>query len=286
MSSYVEEALSSCRVGATTREQLGVFLSGHRGGLSPDVVYTDPAAFSAFCSGGGNVPLYDNVSSALAAEISACIAAATTTATGVPQSRVVRVLDVGAGLGDALVPALEKLRLSDEGKAGVCVDLVEPIAKSLDSCCEGVSRFCHCGRKFCGTAQAFMESCKNESISYDIVISSFAMQHVPPHERPALFEWLRGISKTFCLVEFDVTLPQNIHDRQQVLFDKYEMGLQEYRGAPSFSLVSQGFLMPMLVSVLSPDKTHISYEQSTNLWVTALGNPTEDGVFYLHPFEF
>src|ERR1700738_5146124 len=77
-------------------------------------VYDQPAAFTAFVRGGGNVVLYERLSARLA--------------DGYDKTQPETLLDIGCGDGLALVPALESA-----GHLPARLDLVEPSVALLDA---------------------------------------------------------------------------------------------------------------------------------------------------------
>lgn len=203
-------------------------------------VYDQPAAFTAFIRGGGNVGLYEAVSTALAARYSG----------------VKSLLDIGCGDGKALVPALRG--------HSPAVTLVEPSRALLDSAVaalDGVAVTPHNT-----DAATFVEGLTDR---FDLAESTFALHTLPHEDRSAVLTRLCGHVSRLAIAEFDVPdHPVGSADHLTFLADTYEQGLAEY--PTDRELVAQGFLMPVLTGQLAPDARRSTWEQPATAWAAQL----------------
>ncbi|MFI7672834.1 class I SAM-dependent methyltransferase [Actinophytocola sp. NPDC049390] len=203
-------------------------------------VYDQPAAFTAFIRGGGNVGLYRAVSSALAELYD--------------RHEVTTLVDIGCGDGKAVVPAVE-------GR-DVAVTLVEPSRALLD---EAVAQLP--GATAHNTDAATFVSALTGR--FDLAESTFALHTLPHEERSAVLTALRGHVSRLALVEFDVPDdPPGSPEHLTFLADTYEQGLAEYEA--DRDVVAQGFLMPVLAGQLTPGATRNTWEQPATAWAAQL----------------
>jgi SAM-dependent methyltransferase len=215
-----------------TRPLLNSALRKHLAADSDGQVYDQPAAFTAFIRGGGNVGLYDAVSAALAGLYR--------------RYDVSTVVDIGCGDGRAVVPAVAGLDLS--------VTLVEPSAALLSSVPLD-------GAVLVNTdAASFVDGL---SARFDLAESTFALHTLPHAERSAVLTALRPHAGRLVVAEFDV--PGDPLENLGFLADTYERGLAEYDS--DRELVAQGFLMPVLVGQLAPGVVRNTFEQPASEWV-------------------
>ena len=210
----------------------------------PQGVYASGDGFAAFIRGGGNVPLYQSVSTALSRVYQT---------TG-----ALRLLDVGVGDGMALLPAL-----TDDV---VELTVVEPSAAMLAKT-EALlrARQLHF-TAFTESLQAFVQ---RPAERWDVVQATFSLQSISPGERGALLEWLRAHAARLLIAEFDV--PEiGRTDPGHVLgvLARYRQGLAEY-GADQ-ALVAQEFLMPVLFGYFDPTTARVNYEQPIAAWAEQL----------------
>ncbi len=206
-------------------------------------VYTTPAGFEAFIEGGGNVPLYQAVSAALAELYD--------------QHRPASLLDIGSGNGRALGPALQAA-----DHRPVRVDLLEPSEALLKAALEKISAH----RTFSSTVQEMLDQVEPET-RWDIAQSTFALHNLTYDERTEALTRLRPHVGLLAVVEFDV--PEYAPaERLQVLAETYERGLAEYQA--DRDLVAQGFLMPVLVGQLLPGAQRVTFEQTSGRWQAQL----------------
>lgn len=216
-------------------------------------VYDRPAAFEAFIRGGGNVPLYEATSAALAQLYDAC--------------GVDALLDIGCGDGMALMPALARAQRSPRH-----VDIVEPSEALLTSamgqlCAE--NRFArdhlHAWHQ---TAQAFTASLRPDQ-RWDLAQSTFALQSLPPAERRETLRRLRPHVRRLALVEFDIPVLEPGSDAYYAsLARRYQRALDDY--GDNAELIAGGFLAPMLLGQLRPDARPSNWEQPIAGWIEEL----------------
>ncbi|NUT94514.1 MAG: methyltransferase domain-containing protein [Saccharothrix sp.] len=208
-------------------------------------VYDQPAAFTAFIDGGGNVGLYQAVARELAGWYD--------------DEPADDLLDVGCGDGRALVPSLERARHRPRK-----VTLLEPSAALLAGAVErlrGVEGIVVDARNV--RVQEFLEGPEE----VDLVQSTFALHALPHEERDQVLAALAPRVRKLALVEFDV--PELDGDeRLAFLAETYERGLAEY--GDDRELVAQGFLMPVLTGQLLPGAKRSTWEQPATAWAAQL----------------
>ncbi|GGM02295.1 class I SAM-dependent methyltransferase [Nakamurella endophytica] len=244
-------------------------------------VYDAPAAFQAFVDGGGNVELYRRTSAALAAVYRRA-----------PRGRV---LDLGCGDGLAVVPAV----LAAGDAAPASVDLVEPSAALLADCrarcaAAGLAVVAQAptptptpttpadapagptptdGRgPAAGTTVRTWQTTAQQWLGgpaagqrWDVVESTFALQSLPPADRAAVLSAVADRAATLAVVEFDVPPePATPEDRARSLARRYEHGIAEY-GADR-DLVTQGFLVPVLLGLVDPAASRTNWEHPAATW--------------------
>lgn len=202
-------------------------------------VYDQPAAFTAFIRGGGNVGLYDAVGSALAGLYE--------------RLGVTSLVDIGCGDGRALIPALRAAATPP------AVTLVEPSRALLDAALADLPT----GTIAHATDAATFARAVNtaRTTRFDLVESTFALHALPHEERSEVLTALRGHVSHLVLAEFDVT---EHADHLTFLADTYEQGLAEYD--TDRDLVAQGFLMPVLTGQLTPGARRSTWEQPATAW--------------------
>ncbi|ONI79629.1 hypothetical protein ALI144C_22895 [Actinosynnema sp. ALI-1.44] len=201
-------------------------------------VYDQPAAFEAFIDGGGNVPLYQAVSAALADQYRT--------------HGVKSLVDIGCGSGKALVPALAETPVP-------AVTLVEPSQALLDKALarlgdQQVTVAATTGAAFVAGLDA----------RFDLGESTFALHTMPHEDRSDFLAALRPHVGRFVVIEFDVA-EECPEDRRRTLADTFERGIAEY--GDDRDLVAQGFLMPVLTGQLEPGAKRNTYEQPMRTWV-------------------
>nr|WP_236808382.1 class I SAM-dependent methyltransferase [Amycolatopsis albispora] len=232
---------------AKSGARLGAELSRHLGSASDGHVYDQPAAFTAFIRGGGNVNLYAQLARRLAGLYN--------------ERRPASLLDLGCGDGLALVPALEKAAHRPSR-----IDLVEPSAALLEVAAQRVDG----ANARQTTAQEFLAETE---LSWDLVQSTFALQSLEPGDRQEVFHTLRERTGELVLAEFDVPdVTEHSPEHLASLVERYERGVAEY--GQDGDLVAQGFLMPMLLGLVAPGGVRNNWEQPADDWrgqLTAAG---------------
>jgi SAM-dependent methyltransferase len=204
-------------------------------------VYDQPAAFTAFIRGGGNVGLYDAVTAALADRYR--------------RLGVESLVDIGCGDGRALVPALAAAGISP------ALTLVEPSAALLSAARDALAGYAVTAHAT--GAAAFADGL---TATFDLAESTFALHAIPPAERSVVLTALRGHVGHLVLAEFDFPAhPPGSAELLAFLADTYERGLAEYDA--DRDLVAQGFLMPVLTGQLTPDAPRSTWEQPATAWV-------------------
>lgn len=223
-----------------TRPLLNAALRTHLAADGDGHVYDQPAAFTAFIRGGGNVGLYQAVSDALAALYD--------------RHEIASLLDIGCGDGKAVVPAV--------ADRDVAVTLVEPSRALLDAAVAQLP-----GAAAHNTdAATFVSTLTGR---FDLAESTFALHTLPHEDRSAVLTALRGHVSRLVLAEFDVPdHPVGSAEHLTFLADTYEQGLAEYDA--DRDLVAQGFLMPVLTGQLTPGATRNTWEQPATAWAAQL----------------
>lgn len=219
---------------------LGTYLSADDDGR----VYDQPAAFTAFIRGGGNLRLYDATSAALAERYQ--------------RFGATSLVDIGCGDGRAIGPALAESGLSP------AVTLVEPSRALLDGALATLA-----GHTVTAHATDATTFTTDLTASFDLAESTFALHALPHGERSAMLTALRGQVSHLALAEFDVPdHPSGSAEHLTFLADTYEQGLAEYDA--DRDLVAQGFLMPVLTGQLAPGARRSTWEQPATAWAEQL----------------
>jgi hypothetical protein len=218
---------------------LAAALAQYLEGDAAESVYDQPAAFTAFIRGGGNVALYEVVSAALAEQYRL--------------HKPTSIVDIGCGDGMALVPALA---LDPDFQPSVT--LVEPSAALLE---KAAARLDTTPRLVLTTARAFVDSLSER---FGLAQSTFALHTMPHDERSAVLSALRPHVDRIAVVEFDFA-DHTPGAHLDFLASAYERGLSEYDS--DRELVAQGFLMPVLTGQLMPGADRSTWEQPSSAWV-------------------
>jgi hypothetical protein len=218
---------------------LGTYLAASADGR----VYDEPAAFTAFIAGGGNVGLYAALGAALADRYA--------------RYGVESLVDLGCGDGRVLAAALA-------GRGDMAITLVEPSVALLDSARATLDG--HAVTAHAVDATTFTTGLTGR---FDLAESTFALHAMPHDERSAMLTALRGHVSRIVLAEFDFPAhPAGGVEHLTFLADSYEQGLAEY--ADDRDLVAQGFLMPVLTGQLAPGARRSTWEQPATAWAAQL----------------
>ena len=242
-------AADSARLAATEQpdSRLADALARFLADMSTPGVYDEPRAFEAFISHGGNVGLYQRTIEQLSVVHE--------------QVQPRTVLDIGCGDGRITAAALRA--------ATRRVDLVEPSAPLLAFAVAAVERPGVDVLPHQLDATSFFARV-DETMSWDLVQSTFALHATNPDERPALLQALAHRTARLIIVEFDIPA---FADRSPTHFaylaDRYERGVGEYRDHPE---VISGFLMPVLVGQLDPTAPRYTFEQPADAWARLVEN--------------
>jgi SAM-dependent methyltransferase len=236
-------AAGAAEAGSLLGSALAIYLASDHSGA----VYEQPAAFAAFISGGGNVPLYAAVAEALGSVYAA--------------QRPVRLLDIGCGDGAALIPALGR-----SSHIPAHIDLIEPSAALLEAAVTALraARIPATVRTWPVTVQDFVAELP-DGASWPLVQSTFALHALPAQERSAALADLCPRVGLLAVAEFSVPdLPPGGPEHLRFLAETYERGLAEYDA--DRDLVAQGFLMPVLTGQLAPEAARATWEQPSWAW--------------------
>jgi len=244
-------ALPSLRQADARGSRMAAALLRHLAGEGPDSAYEAHAAFQAFIRGGDNVPLYAAVSQAMAERHARPV--------------VNRLLDIGAGDGMALLPAL---RASPRLPARI--DVIEP-QPGLRDALAALFAEQFTGARAQGrlhlhgvTLQTFAQELSRGE-HWDLAQSSFALQSLPPPERVEALRALRLHVDTLVVVEFDV--PALAHGTSAYFHSvagRYERCLAQY--GDNVALIAHGFLAPMLAGQLRRGVAPSNWEQPVVDW--------------------
>jgi hypothetical protein len=210
--------------------------------------YQQADSFTAFIRGGGNIRLYQQLSSRLCAIYN--------------EYNKLTLLEIGVGDGQALLPALSPTILH--------IDLVEPSAAMLALTRAALDARGIAYRAFHQSIQTFAAA--GEAQLYDIAQATFSLQALAPEERADILRWLRSRCARLLVAEFNVpTFSHVLHpERVRFMVERYAQGIAEY--TDEGDLVIQGFLMPMFFSAFSADRSVSNHEQPATAWRTDLHN--------------
>lgn len=208
-------------------------------------VYAEPSAFGEFITSGDNPDLY-------AATIGALQGLHHEVEPG-------HVLDIGCGDGRVTAGCLTP--------STAVVDLLEPSAPLLSAARRALAASPASVNDFRCTMQTFMSTAP-QAQRWDVSQSTFAFHSLDPMSRRDVLAWLSQRADTIALVEFDVPEHESgSAEHLSHLAERYEEGLAVYEEHPS---VIGGFLMPVLVGQLDPNRTRHTWEQSADSWCSDL----------------
>jgi hypothetical protein len=206
--------------------------------------YDAPRAFEAFIRGGGNVALYSATSAMLARVYD--------------RYRPARLIDIGAGDGMALVPALAAASHRPRE-----VDVVEPNATMF-------AKLAGCLPLHAGYQQGLEVFAQNLAAGdrWELAQSTFALQSIPPDARTLALTKLASHVDRLVIVEFDVpTFAEGSIGLYESLARRYELAATEQ--GEHAELVASGFLAPMLLGQLRAQSPS-NWEQPAAAWVDEL----------------
>ncbi|WP_437580001.1 class I SAM-dependent methyltransferase [Sorangium sp. So ce887] len=211
-------------------------------------VYVSAEGFAAFIRGGGNVPLYRETSAALASQY--------------PEAPF-DLLDIGAGDGMALLPALTPTVRR--------ATVVEPAAPLLERCAAALSARGVDFEAFPGRLQELAADPDMASRRWAVAQATFCLHAIDPAERPALLRWARAHCVLLLLAEFDAPRMDEplSPDTARHVLERYRDGLAEYAGA-DLDTVAQGFLMPVLFGYVDRGATRTTFEHPIDDWAALL----------------
>ena len=212
-----------------------------------DAIYVTPNGFNRFIRGGGNIELYENLIQLLR-RLNA-------------QNNGLKLLDIGAGDGRALLPSLT---------ANVdSVDIIEPSKQMLSGLCAALDERQINYRSFNDPLQEFV---REERERWDIIQATYSIHTIPIEERKTMLEWICRHGKTFVFTEFDI--PEFASpckpDSFRYYFEKYETGISEYEEGEERDVVAQEFLIPVLLGNLHKDDNRVTFEQTMDYWKSDL----------------
>lgn len=205
-------------------------------------VYATGDGFSKFIRGGGNISLYQAVSQALRKIYE--------------EYSALKLLDIGAGDGLALLPALTE--------AVQELHVLEPSPALLGSLEDQLNKR---GVKFVSHPCQVQELMKSSGETWDLLQATFSLQSIRPEERSEMFRWMRKTGKRLVMVEFDVPEFSGMFsmDRVQYVFDRYQRGLLEY--GDTRDAVAFGFLIPVMFGYFDKSQRRVNFEQPMIQWV-------------------
>ncbi|AKC79202.1 hypothetical protein XB05_10980 [Xanthomonas arboricola] len=206
--------------------------------------YDEPRAFEVFIRGGGNLALYTAVSAELAKLYDAL--------------RPNTLLDIGAGDGMALIPAI-----NSSAHAPAQLDVVEPNNMLLSNLTASLP-FARGHRM---TMEKFVADIAAED-RWDLAQSTFALQSIETKAREKALATLAGHVGRLVIVEFDVPpfTPGSLVYYKS-LAQRYERAASEY--GEDAALVAGGFLAPMLLGQLR-SIVPSNFEQPADAWAAEL----------------
>ncbi|NJB77623.1 hypothetical protein [Xanthomonas arboricola] len=206
--------------------------------------YDEPRAFEVFIRGGGNLALYAAVSADLAQLYNAV--------------RPSALLDIGAGDGMALIPAI-----NSSAHAPAQLDVVEP----NDVLVSNLTASLPFARGHRLTMEKFVAGIGAED-RWDLAQSTFALQSIETKAREQALATLAGHVARLVIVEFDVpALTPGSLVYYKSLAQRYERAASEY--GENAALVAGGFLAPMLLGQLR-SIVPSNYEQPADAWAAEL----------------
>ncbi|WP_190813451.1 methyltransferase domain-containing protein [Saccharopolyspora pogona] len=228
----------------TPDSELARLLSAITANGDATAVYDSPAAFRAFIRGGGNIGLYEATSTALRKLYR--------------HQRPQRLLDIGAGDGLALLPALTEHK--------PVVGVVEPSSALLAETTAGLTRRGITHHSWQDTAQDFTAT---HTQRWDLIQSTFALQSLPTGDKTRVLRWIAAHTGRFALVEFDDVEVASVWEPAwfRDCLARVERGLREYDA--DRDLVGAGFILPVILGKFGTTAP-TNYELAVDGWVALL----------------
>jgi ubiquinone/menaquinone biosynthesis C-methylase UbiE len=238
-----EAARRSCEQAAHA-SLLAQHLVSHLVDGAADDVYTDPAAFERFISGGSNVDLYDATIMSLR-EVN-------------ERNRPTALIDIGCGDGRITAAALPT--------SVETVHLLEPSAALLSS---AVGLLRGTGTQLVTISSNLQDYLAEEpNQRWDCAQATFALHNLPPDDRPGALARLMERVRTLSLVEFDVPdFADKSPEHATYAAEAYEIGAAEYADDRA---VIDGFLLPVLLGQFALNRQRHTHEQSAHSWANEL----------------
>jgi hypothetical protein len=271
---------------------------GHRDDDAGGVYTVAADAFTTFMRGGGNVQLYKQCSTALAQGYTAAAIAS--------GAKPWSMIDIGAGSGMALLPALHQ---TPEAERPHRLDIVEPSPAMLSVALTTLQTLLPATqvaayssvRAHVLTLQEFMEADLGGATTtrWELAQATFSLQSIrPPQTRVRCLRWLAQRVDRLLMVEFDVPPciaravpstgdtgnPSEESTRSQLwcvqriseILSRYERGIAEYidiregshaKHSDEGQRVVDGFLIPVLLGCFRVDINHATNdEQPISVW--------------------
>ncbi len=216
---------------------LAAFLEGaNEGGI-----YAEPEGFERFIAGGANPALYAATIDALRDVVA--------------MQRPASVVDLGCGDGRVTAGVADASVRS--------VTLVEPSEALLTTAEAAVTAPDRSVRAERRTAEAFLAG-SPPHVTWSLAIATFALHTLTPPARTLVLRELADRATPLAFVEFDVPdFDDGGIEHARYAAERYEHGLAEYH---SDDLVTQRFLLPVLVGQFDPNQARLTHEQSAKRW--------------------
>ncbi|MEM9037271.1 MAG: methyltransferase domain-containing protein [Actinomycetota bacterium] len=207
-------------------------------------VYDEPTGFDVFISEGSNPTLY-----------AATIDRLTTVHAAVSPSAV---LDVGCGDGRVTAGVVAP---------GTVVTLVEPSAALLAEAESAVVTSGASVTAFTTGIDTHLDGL-DADIGWDLVQSTFALHTLEPTTRATVLADLAERTGRLAMIDFDVPDLDPTSDAWlSHLVNRYEIGVAEYTDHRE---AVDGFLVPVLLGQLDPDRPRHTFEQPAVAWAEQL----------------
>ena len=189
-------------------------------------------------------------------------------------------LEIGAGAGDSLIPALKLSQQSSANKTIVkSVCIVEP-SPMFTQCLTKLDSFELETISHNKTIQEFQTTRNDQDSRFDVAQACFCLHNLSPTQRAPI---LASLAQRDCrkLVVFEANVPiedSEIMSRKHVeyVFEAYARGCQDMKD--SLPVAFSGFLMPIMFKNFRADATDRIYEQSASAWRKELENAGFDEI--------